>query len=297
MKLGEYWRKTVICRNCKSENIKLFHDKVWSIDNGNVYKCTDCELFFVDPMMSEEEESEFYKNYNEHVKKRGVTTQNSTEEFHKKSQIIALERFELVKKFFQNKKVLEIGSSTGAFLSLLGNCRTNACELANENLKYSEQFINGKAYNSLENIDERDFDVICMFHVFEHIREPIRFLDRCKSKLSTNGCIIIEVPCSNDPLITLYDCKEFKDFIFQPMHPMVYNEKSLDFVFEKSGLKKEEVIYYQRYGLDNHLSWFKNKKSGGDDILKKLFFSNKEYKNKLESIKQTDTIFYIAKVK
>jgi hypothetical protein len=107
---------------------------------------------------------------------------------------------------------------------------------------------------------------------------------------------VIEVPCSTDPLIALYKCKEFKNFVFQPMHPMVYNEKSLDYVFKNAGFKKEEVIYHQRYGLENHLSWFKNKKSGGDVELTELFSSNIEYKNKLEGIKKTDTIFYIAKV-
>ncbi len=107
---------------------------------------------------------------------------------------------------------------------------------------------------------------------------------------------MIEVPCSADPLITLYNCEEFKDFVFQPMHPFVYNETSLDYVFEKSGFKKYEVIYHQRYGLENHLSWFKNKKPGGDSELTELFSSNNEYKDKLKSIKKTDTIFYIAQV-
>ena len=286
----------MVCRNCNNKNIKLFHNKVWSIENGSVYRCENCELIFIDPMMSEEEEKAFYKNYNEHVKKRGMTVENSIEEFHKKSKDIAKERFKVVDKFFNNKKVLEIGSSTGAFLSLLKDCDTNCCELASENLEYSKRFINGKAYNSIEDVKECDFDIICMYHVFEHIRKPVEFLTICKSLLNKNGYVIIEVPHSNDPLINLYNCEEFKDFVFQPMHPMVYNEKSLDFVFEKSGFKKEEVIYHQRYGLDNHLSWFKNKKAGGDTILKELFSSQDQYKNKLVSIKQTDTIFYIAKV-
>ena len=285
------------CKNCNNKDVELFHNKVWSIDNGSVYKCNYCELIFIDPMMSENEEKEFYKNYNQHVKDRGVTVKNSVEEFHEKSKIIAQERFSIVSKFFKNKKVLEVGSSTGAFLSLLNECNTNACELANDNLEYSKQFINGAAYSSIDDVMNNTFDVICMFHVFEHIREPISFLNICKPLLNRGGYIVIEVPCSNDPLITLYNCEEFKDFIFQPMHPtMVYNEKSLDYVFQKSGYKKEETIYHQRYGLENHLSWFKNKKSGGDNKLKKLFSSNNEYKNKLISIKKTDTIFYIAKV-
>jgi SAM-dependent methyltransferase len=284
------------CKNCKSKNIDLFHNKVWSINNGKVYRCDECDLIFIHPMMSEKKEKEFYKDYNQHVKDRGVTLENSIEEFHRKSKIIAKERLKIVKRFFFNKKVLEIGSSTGAFLSLLDTCNTHACELTINNLEYSKQFISGSANNSLDNVKENNFDVICMFHVFEHIRKPVEFLNTCKSLLNKEGCILIEVPCSDDPLITLYNCEEFKDFVFQPMHPMIYNEKSLDYVFNKSVLKKEEVIYYQRYGLENHLSWFKNKKSGGDVKLTELFENNIEYKNKLEDIKKTDTIFYIARL-
>ena len=284
------------CRNCKSNEVKIFHDKVWSVENGKVYQCTNCELLFIDPMMSEDEEKEFYKNYNQHVKDRGVTVQNSIKEFHEKSKLTANERFNIVKKFFDNKKILEIGSSTGAFLSLLDNSNTNACELTPENLEYSKQFINGYAYSSIEKVTDKNFDVICMFHVFEHIRKPIEFLNTCKPLLNRGGYIVIEVPCSSDPLLTLYNNSEFKDFVFQPMHPMIYNEKSLNYVFKKSGFENEEVIYHQRYGLDNHLSWFKNKKSGGDVALRELFSDNSEYKNKLQEVKQTDTIFYIARV-
>ena len=72
------------CPNCSNGNISLFHDKVWSIDNGKVYQCSDCELIFINPMMSVQEESKFYKNYNQHVKDRGVIAQNSVREFHEK---------------------------------------------------------------------------------------------------------------------------------------------------------------------------------------------------------------------
>jgi 2-polyprenyl-3-methyl-5-hydroxy-6-metoxy-1,4-benzoquinol methylase len=284
------------CKNCNGKKVNLFHDKVWSLDNGKVYRCGDCELIFIDPMMNKEEENNFYKNYNAHVKDRGVTINNSTTELHEKSKFNALERFNIIKKYFQDKKVLEIGSSTGAFLSLLNSCQTHACEMATDNLKYSKQFINGNAYNTIEEVVENDFDIICMYHVFEHIREPVTFLRELKLLLKPKGYIIIEVPCSNDPLLTLFDSKEFKDFVFQPMHPMVYNEKSLDYVFKSAGLKNLETIHHQRYGLENHLSWFKNKTHGGDVLLTKLFGSNDFYKNILQSIEKTDTIFYIAQI-
>jgi 2-polyprenyl-3-methyl-5-hydroxy-6-metoxy-1,4-benzoquinol methylase len=172
------------CRNCNSDKVILFHDKVWSIDNGKVYRCNDCELIFINPMMSEDEEKEFYENYNQHVKNRGVIVKNSVKEFHEASKQIASSRLNIVNKFFNTKKVLEIGSSTGAFLSLLKDCNTNACELTTDNLNYSKQFVSGNAYNSINDITENNFDVICMYHVFEHIRNPIEFLNTCKLLLT-----------------------------------------------------------------------------------------------------------------
>lgn len=287
----------MFCPNCKNTHTIIFHNKVWSIDNGKVYKCKNCDLLFINPSMSENEEREFYINYNQHVKNRGMIIDNSIQEFHEKSIPIANERFEIIFKYFKNKKILEIGSSTGAFLSLLKTCKTYACELSTDNREYSKQFINAVAYKSLEDVDENNFDIICMFHVFEHIQEPIKFLNSCKNLLAKDAYIIIEVPHSNDPLISLYDCEEFKNFVFQPMHPMIYNEKSLDYIFNQVNLEKKEVIYHQRYGLDNHLSWFKNKKSGGDSKITNLFSTNLEYKKTLENIKMTDTIFYIARLK
>ena len=108
--------------------------------------------------MTDKEESEFYRNYNRHVKDRGVIVQNSVEEYHEKSIKTAKERYNIVKEYFSNKEVLEIGSSTGAFLSLLTNCQTNACEIAKDNLEYSRKFVNGKCYESLEEVNNSSFD-------------------------------------------------------------------------------------------------------------------------------------------
>ena len=67
-------------------------------------------------------------------------------------------------------------------------------------------------------------------------------------------------------------------------------------MFKKAGLSKDIVIYHQRYGLSNHLSWLKNKKPGGDVNLDMMFGNNTEYKKRLEDLKKTDTIFYFSKL-
>ncbi|MDD2652975.1 MAG: class I SAM-dependent methyltransferase [Sulfurimonas sp.] len=286
------------CPNCETDNVKIFHDSVWSIENGRVYQCNECTLTFIHPMMSEKEEYEFYKNFNAHIKARGLATGESLQDYHKKSISIAKERMNVVSNYFHDGiKVLEIGSSTGAFLSLLNNCHTSAVEPSDDNREFSKQFITDRAYSSIEKIQESEkFDVICMFHVFEHIREPSKFLDNCKKLLKDNGIILIEVPHIEDPLISIYDIKEFKDFVFQPMHPMIYSVPSLDYIFSKNGFLSTNVIYYQRYGLSNHLTWLKYKKPGGDKKFDEIFKEDKEYKRSIEFVKKTDTIFYIVKI-
>lgn len=282
------------CLNCYSNNTKIFHNAVYSLNNGKVYRCKNCDLLFINPIMSNVEEKKFYKNYNQHVINRGVIANLSLDEFHNNSIKPAKERFRLIKNYFKNKKILEVGSSTGAFLSLLKESETNAVEIVEENLSYSSKFITGKSYKSIDQIENEKFDVICMFHVFEHFKNPLDMLLKFKNILSENGLIIIEVPCSDDPLLTIYNIKEFKDFYFQPMHPMIYNENSLDYIFKKASLKKQKSIYFQRYGLDNHLSWLKNKKPGGDKKISTIFKTNKKYKKQLIEINKTDTIFFIA---
>lgn len=286
------------CPNCKSEDIRLFHNSVWSNENAKVYQCNECTLTFIYPMMSEKEEHEFYKNFNEHIKARGLATGESLENYHNKSLVVAQERMDIVSKYFVEKsKVLEVGSSTGAFLSLLQNCDTSAVEPSDDNREFSKQFITHKAYRLIEDISESEkFDIICMFHVFEHIKEPARFLTNCKKLLKEDGIILIEVPHIEDPLISIYDIKEFKDFVFQPMHPMIYSVPSLEYIFKQSGFSSTEVIYHQRYGISNHLTWLKYKKPGGNEIFDRIFKEDKEYKRSIEFTKKTDTLFYIVRM-
>ena len=134
-----------------------------------------------------------------------------------------------------------------------------------------------------------------MFHVFEHILDPYEFLGKCQKLLGDQGVIIIEVPHVEDPLLSIYNLNEYKDFYFQPMHPYVYSAKALQYVFRQSGFQEVEKIFFQRYGLDNHLAWLVNKKVGGNKYFSSLFADNETYKESLVEAQKTDTIFFIAK--
>jgi len=250
-------------------------------------------------MMEKEEEKKFYAAYNDHTKKRGVTLTTDPLELHRISMGDASKRWKQLKDFFiRDGKMLEIGSSTGAFLELCSQkCDCVCVEPDSANRKFASQF-SVSQYEYLEDVpDLGAFDVICLFHVFEHIRNPFDFLKKCNLLLNAGGMILIEVPHIEDPLLSIYDLDSYKDFYFQPMHHYIYSENSLKYIFESQGFYEVDILFHQRYGLDNHLAWLKNGKPGGDLKFQELFGDAAEYCQALVKAKKTDTITYIAKKK
>ncbi len=288
--------KVIECPTCDSTDLELMYDRVWSAPDKKVYRCQNCLVGFLNPMMTEAEEKQFYAEYNEHTKKRGVTVTTEPLELYQKSIPEALTRWERVKDFFkQGTRVLEIGGSTGAFLEQCSKtCECVCVEPDPVNREFTSRFSVGQ-YEYIEDVpDSEKFDVICLFHVFEHIQAPAAFLEQCSRLMDAGGIIIIEVPHIEDPLLSVYDLEAFKNFYFQPMHHYIYSAKSLKHIFESKDFFEKDVIYLQRYGLDNHLAWFKKEKPGGDLKFTKLFGSCNEYCSALENARKTDTIMYIA---
>lgn len=211
-----------------------------------------------------------------------------------------IRRYQKIRKYFDSSEnYLEIGSGEGKFLKLLyKKVKIKLSSLEKDeksNFKYKKlKWLT--SYKSFEEIRKK-FDIICFFHVFEHIYEPDIFLKELKKITHRGSKIIIEVPSLSDPILNIYKIEEFKDFFFQTQHPFTYSEKSLVRVLEKNFII-EETIPFQRYGIDNHLSWLINKKPGGNESLSFLFEStNQSYIKELEKSRNTDANIIVLKNK
>lgn len=283
------------CPLCTHREAAFVSARVWSWENGKVYRCQACDLTFIDPVMDDEQEKKFYKDYGKHVVARGTTLTEDPAELHRKGNVAARERFSKIDGYFKGpQRILEIGASTGAFLELLKGKDCYGVEPADAHRQFLKQFC-AATYSDLSDVPcEPGFEIVCLFHVFEHIRKPLVFLEQCAQRLKKGGQVIIEVPYIEDPLLKLYNCAAFKEFYFQPMHPYVYSKRSLEHIFSQAGFRVKEFIYYQRYGLDNHLTWLAKGKAGGDPALSLIFRDQSSYKADLERAQITDTIFCVA---
>ena len=209
-------------------------------------------------------------------------------------------RFNQFKKYLRKKNILDYGCSTGDFLKKIDNTKNKfGVEINISNINYIKKNfpkINIKKNIRLFNIK---FDIITLFHVLEHLPHQVESLREIKTKLKKSGKLIIEVPHANDFLISKLNHESFKKFTLWEQHLILHTEKSLKKILLKSGFKKVKIIFFQRYGLDNHFGWILDNKPGGHIRYKKFFNSkiNKEYKSKLSKMKCSDTLIAIASLK
>jgi len=239
-----------------------------------------------------------YENYVPRVKQLGLSK-------YKKNSNVLKDRFEKIEHIIKDKKsILEIGSADGSFLKLVHKNLPNLLyysvepDISTSNYRDKLSWLTQYEYLSEAIEDNIKVEIVVLFHVFEHIKNPNEFLKCISSILSKDGVILIEIPCLMDPLLSVFNLSLYKEFYFQCQHPFVYSEKSLCRVLEYEKFEIQKVIYHQRYGVENHLQWLSNGKPGGNKIFEEMFCSiDKNYRAAFESKGKTDSIMVVAKRK
>jgi SAM-dependent methyltransferase len=221
--------------------------------------------------------------------------------YRKRNEVIE-RRFRKIAPHFEGApSVLEIGALDAAFLrharERKPGVRIASLEV-DDNSKPErdrvaglEQFADFSALRATG----RRFDVVCFFHVLEHVLEPAIFLDECRAVLAPGGRLLMEVPSLDDPLLALYAVPEYEAFYFQRQHPYVYSARSLRRALETYRLRVTQCVPHQRYGLENHLTWLAKRQPGGNDALRTMFApADDAYRAQLEAAGLADAVIVAA---
>lgn len=273
------------------ESFSLLEQGIYDSNDNDVYinNAADFACLFPIPKMD-------YVSYVPRVQALGLSQ-------YKRTMSVILRRFEKIQHCFSGiQSILEIGAGDGAFLAHISkvfpSLRLSALEI-DQNTQAARKTLTGlrefSAFQEIRNARET-FDLICLFHVLEHIVDPREFLNNCLTCLTPQGRIIIEVPSLDDPLLTLYGSKAYRKFYFQRQHPYVYSSKSLGRLLEEGNIHPEQLIPHQRYGLENHLNWLTQEKPGGNEQFRQIFTNcEADYMTALEKAGLTDAVVVIAK--
>ncbi len=288
------------CTLCNSKQVTYIPNRIRNDNEGTykMYRCEACETHFLYPKPVEEQLKDYYdgkfreevhtQRYYDSEYLRGVFNRFFPE---------AVRRVERVKADLKpDDEVLEIGCSVGYFLVAIADevksvCGTEWDKKAQEYIRHciSDDRI---AVSDDPGDYEKQFDKIFMFHVLEHIGDPLEFLKEVKRLLKPGGHLYIEVPNVDDILVKTYQCDAFKDFYYKKAHLYNFNEKGLSYLFHKAGFQYT-IDFIERYDLSNHLYWLGKHAPGGKGFYAEVLGEevNAAYVAALKRTKQTDTLF------
>jgi 2-polyprenyl-3-methyl-5-hydroxy-6-metoxy-1,4-benzoquinol methylase len=275
------------CYLCHSDKYSIRPGNVRDNKNIDVLECNNCGLVYLSSLNHIKQNH--YENSGMHEEELNVAN------WLKETQTDDERRYQFFKEKITNMTVLDFGCGAGGFIDF---AKQSASSVAGVELEKALQSSFEKrklnVFSNLSSAKEcnKKYDVITAFHVVEHLQDPKSIIKQLSELLSGRGEMIIEVPSSDDALLTLYENKAFQNFTYWSQHLFLFNEKTMTELIKQTGLKLNWIKHIQRYPLANHLYWLSKDKPGGH---KKWNFLNNdrlnaEYESQLALIGKTDTI-------
>jgi len=203
-------------------------------------------------------------------------------------------RFEALRDEIANRKLLDFGCGAGGFLRLAAEFAASASGIEPERRVQDHWRGRLRLLPELA-AAERDFDLITAFHVVEHLPDPRATLAELAAHLKPGGRLVVEVPSSEDALLTLYDNDAFQRFTYWSQHLYLFNSANLRRLGEQAGLEVVAVRQVQRYPLANHLHWLSRGKPGGHQRWSFLRSAglDEAYANALAALGRCDTLWAV----
>ncbi|MDE1205489.1 class I SAM-dependent methyltransferase [Tenacibaculum larymnensis] len=141
----------------------------------------------------------------------------------------------------EDKLILDVGAGTGDFLKV---CQNGGWKITGvEPSEKARVFAKNKNIHLLEDlskIENKQFDVITLWHVLEHIPNLTEYIKQLKLLLKPNGILIIAVPNYQS-----FDAKHYKEFWAAydvPRHLWHFSKTSISKIFSLVGMEVKKTL-------------------------------------------------------
>lgn len=255
----------VRCALCGEDRFKpVFADPRTGFGQGF---CEECGLIYITPRMDGGSRAEFYATYGQKYPESFLVDPKNP------YRQIAARRATFFEAFLRDmgekpESVLEVGCSYGFFLEELDkkglSIRTHGLDPSESEVEYARR-VNGLAHvrtGLIEDMKGGDsqYDVIALFHVLEHLGDPMGALRTIHGALREEGLIWIEVPEASQ---LKGDVIEYQHFI-SCQHLYEFSLVTLRGLLERAGF--EPVLHEEAplgFFLESNQRAIYRKASGG----------------------------------
>jgi 2-polyprenyl-3-methyl-5-hydroxy-6-metoxy-1,4-benzoquinol methylase len=246
------------CPICSSKKSIKIHDQVNIEDKTGIYECKKCDLQFLDTWDNVEYVKSLYEGDKYIFTHNVEETNNSTLKYNEYDV-----RYDRLKPYLKkDSTLLEIGCGDGTFLKMIRGEVAVA-----EGIELSPPQVKKVRSEGLVCFDQmvgelevpRQYDIICMFAVLEHIPLVKDFLQELKKYMHKDTCLFLEVPNRKNVLFNSYDIGPFKNFYYRAIHLYYFTPHSLEKLLRSSGFDVETSTS-QQSSITNHIHWmYENK--------------------------------------
>ena len=286
------------CPFCSSQNVvRVLASKDYFLTSTefNVDRCNSCGITFTNPIPSDSETPTYYQsdNYLSHGGKNSSLFYNA----YKLARAFSLQwKTKIVSEAIGEKgSIMDYGCGTGDFLLTCKGkgYRIFGVEPSTKAREDATAKLGNVVASNFPSITERNFDMITLWHVLEHVPDLATTIETLKTYLSLKGTLLIAVPNHKS-----YDAKHYGEYWAAydlPRHLWHFDQTTMSNVLEKAGLQVKKIIPLK---LDSYyVSILSSKYTPGNKVINFL----KAIKNGLlsnRSAKKTteySSLIYIAK--
>lgn len=230
------------CPVCASSNSKY----LFQIQQGQLIECDNCHLFYYTPQPSAQELENFYNSedyrneFSESLMSGTEFASNRYLQFEK-----ALKKYTPKVLTQSSRNLLDIGCGTGDFLQIANQngWQVSGTEISTKAVqeiskKTSFSIFSGDIL-SLD-LPQKNYDVITLYHVIEHLIAPNEFLKRIRELLKPGGLFFLETP--NIGGIGFKIKRKAWSHLIPPEHIIYFNPSSLKFTLKKVGFEDIKTL-------------------------------------------------------
>jgi len=248
------------CPLCGSKESRLELTK-HSID---LLHCLNCDVRFNEKIPANLDDIYDDENYVVHSK------EDSDGHFNYRKRRFGFERVHILETYcgdLKEKRMLDVGCGTGFFISAAKEkCKyVYGSEFSDIRRAEAVQRTGLAVFSQpLDELPERDMDIITAFDLLEHIPEPIPFMRSVDDLLKPGGFVFLYVP--NFDSFSMKVMRENSPTVDSTEHVLFYNQKSLEFIAKAFGYR---IVHTETQGMDieNIIAFYQNSGEAPDSFL------------------------------
>lgn len=286
------------CVLCRCPASRLVQKGARHAPEVEVRRCTECGLVFLWPRPTEEELSQYYGEfYREDYAEPFLPERYRVDLNEARVRVCRLLSF-----LHPRGRLLEVGSGSGSFLDAVRPYVGDVVGVEPD--AESREWIVGQVgVPVVERVadvlhEAKPFDLVVLFHVLEHVQDPVRFLQSLSQLLRPDARLVVEVPNVDDVLVAVYQIPAYLRFYYQKAHLYYFSTDTLATTLNQAGFDAT-IEGVQRYDLSNHIRWMLTGEPGGQGYYSDILLPSVHatYADALIHAGHSDTLWAIAQVR